>query len=155
MSLRRMRWWDVEQLAVLERELFPHDPWSAEQLWSELAHVPETRWYAVHEDSDGVDGYVGLMALPPEGDVQTIAVAPRAQGRGLGRELLDALVDEARARGCTQLFLEVLHTNDAAVRLYERAGFESQGRRRDYYGPGLDAVVMRLRIPSSEVAADG
>jgi ribosomal-protein-alanine N-acetyltransferase len=155
MTLRRMRWWDVEQVADLERELFPHDPWSAEQLWSELAHVPASRWYAVHEDADGIDGYAGLMAVPPEGDVQTIAVARRAQGRGLGGELLDALLLEARSRGCTQVFLEVLHSNDAAVRLYERAGFEKQGRRRDYYGPGLDAVVMRLRLAPAGEGSDG
>lgn len=145
-GLRRMRWWDVETVAGLERTLFPHDAWSAEQVWGELAHVPETRWYAVHEDDEGVDGYVGLAAVPPEADVQTIAVAPRAQGRGVGRLLLQSLVDEARRRGCTQLFLEVLDGNAPALALYERAGFEHMGRRRSYYGPGLDAVVMRLRL---------
>jgi ribosomal-protein-alanine N-acetyltransferase len=146
MSLRPMRWWDLEQVVALEAELFPHDPWSAEQWWGELAHVPATRWYAVHEDDTGVDGYVGLMAVPPEGDVQTVAVAARAQGRGLGRLLLDALVDEAGRRGCTQLFLEVEEGNEPALRLYERAGFEQQGRRRDYYGPGVHALVMRRRL---------
>jgi len=145
-GLRRMRWWDVEPVAALERELFPHDAWSVEQLWGELAHVPDTRWYAVHEDDVGVDGYVGLYAVPPEGDVQTIAVAPRSQGRGLGRELLAALVAEARLRGCAQLFLEVLDGNAAALSLYVSAGFERMGRRTSYYGPGLDAVVLRLRL---------
>jgi ribosomal-protein-alanine N-acetyltransferase len=146
MSLRPMRWWDLEQVVALETELFPHDPWSAEQWWGELAHVPDTRWYAVHEDDAGIDGYVGLMAVPPEGDVQTVAVAARAQGHGLGRVLLDALVDEAVRRGCTQLFLEVEEGNAPALRLYERAGFEQQGRRRDYYGPGAHALVMRRRL---------
>ncbi|MGD9955454.1 MAG: ribosomal protein S18-alanine N-acetyltransferase [Candidatus Nanopelagicales bacterium] len=141
-----MRWWDVEQCALLERELFEHAPWTAEQFWSELAHVPDTRWFAVHEDAEGIDGYVCLAAVPPEGDVQTIAVAPRSQGRGLGRELLDALLAEAARRGCTQVFLEVLDTNAPAIALYERSGFERQGRRRDYYGPGADALVMRKRL---------
>lgn len=146
MTIRAMRWWDVEACVALERELFEHAPWSAEQFWGELAHVPDTRWVAVHEDADGIDGYVCLAAVPPEGDVQTIAVAPRSQGRGLGRELLGALLAEARRRGCTQVFLEVLHTNEAALALYERSGFERQGRRRDYYGPGADAIVMRTRL---------
>lgn len=141
-----MQWWDVEPVVALERELFAHDPWSAEQFWGELAQVPETRWFAVHEDADGIDGYVGLFAVPPEGDVQTIAVAPRSQGRGLGRELLDALVVEAESRGCAQLFLEVRQDNQPAIALYESAGFEKQGRRRDYYGPGLDALVLRRRL---------
>jgi ribosomal-protein-alanine N-acetyltransferase len=145
-GLRRMRWWDVEPVVALERELFPHDAWNAEQFWSELAHAPATRWFAVHEDEAGIDGYVGLYAVPPEADVQTIAVAPRSQGRGLGRELLDALVAEARQRGCAQVFLEVLDGNAPALALYERAGFERMGRRASYYGPGLDAVILRLRL---------
>jgi ribosomal-protein-alanine N-acetyltransferase len=153
MSVRPMRWWDVEAVAALEPELFPHDPWSAEQLWGELAHVPETRWYAVHEDASGIDGYVGLYAVPPDADVATIAVAPRSQRQGVGRELLDALVAEARRRGVTTLFLEVLEGNDAALALYAASGFESQGRRRDYYGPGLHAVVLRRRLAHEGVAS--
>ena len=146
MTTRTMRWWDIEAVADLERELFVQDPWSAEQFWGELARVPETRWYAVHEDDSGVDGYVGLFAVPPEADVQTIAVAPRSQGRGLGRELLDALVVEAERRGCSQLFLEVRVDNDRAISLYERTGFERQGRRAGYYGDGIDALILRRRL---------
>jgi ribosomal-protein-alanine N-acetyltransferase len=153
MTLRAMRWWDVEAVAALEVELFADDPWSVEQFWGELAHVPSTRWYAVHEDDAGIDGYVGLFATPPDGDVATIAVAPRSQGRGLGRRLLDALTAEAARRGCTQLFLEVRVGNDAALALYESAGFEGQGRRRDYYGPGADALVLRRRLPREGVPA--
>jgi len=146
-----MRWWDIEQVVALERELFVDDPWTSEQFWGELAHAPETRWYAVHEDDIGIDGYVGLFAVPPEGDVQTIAVAPRSQGSGLGRVLLDELVGEASRRGCTQLFLEVREDNTSALALYARAGFERQGHRRNYYGPGLDALVLRRRLLGDEV----
>ena len=146
MTLRAMRWWDVEPVIELERELFAHDPWSTEQMWGELAHMPATRWYAVHEDDAGIDGYVGLFAVPPQGDVATIGVAPRSQGRGLGRLLLEALTDEAARRGCTQLFLEVRVDNEPAISLYQSAGFERQGRRRDYYGAGLDALVLRKRL---------
>lgn len=141
-----MRWWDLEDVLALERAAFEHDPWSAEQFWGELAHVPETRWYAVHEDDAGIDGYAGLLAVPPEADVQTIAVAPRSQGRGIGRLLLDELVGEALRRGCTQLFLEVRVDNAPALALYERTGFQVMSRRRDYYGPGRDALVLRRTL---------
>ena len=123
MTLRPMRWWDVAACAELERELFEHAPWSEEQFWGELAHVPESRWFAVHEDDAGIDGYACLAAVPPEGDVQTIAVATRSQGRGLGRALLEALLAEAERRGCTQVFLEVLDTNETAIALMVKAVF--------------------------------
>lgn len=145
-TFRSMRWWDVAAAHSLEVELFP-DAWSQEQFLSELAHVPQTRWYVVAADEQGLLGYIGLRAIAPEGDVQTIAVAPRAQGRGVGRQLLDALLVEAAERHCSQVFLEVRADNAPAIALYQSRGFESTGLRRGYYGPGQDAVLMRRRRP--------
>lgn len=145
-ALRRMRWWDVEAAHALEVELFP-DPWSVETFWSELAHVPETRHYLVAEDGDALLGYAGLVATGHQADVQTLAVSPAAQGRGLGRALLDALLAEARRRGVGEVVLEVRAENDAARRLYAAAGFERIGLRRGYYRPGgTDALVLCLRL---------
>ena len=147
--LRPMRWWDVAPVVALERELFASTAWTAETFWSELA-APD-RWYVVAEDDGALRGYAGLMATGAEADVQTVAVAPTAQGHGLGRALLDALVAQAGQRGATSLLLEVRADNAAAIALYERRGFERLAVRRGYYQPGdVDAVVMRLR-PLSRV----
>lgn len=149
--LRRMRWWDVEHLLPVERELFGPTAWSAETFWSELAH-PDTRWYLIAEDAESGDllGYAGLLVSGgvggPEGDVQTVAVAPAAQGRGVGRFLLRAVIAEAARRTVTSLLLEVRADNDAAVRLYRSEGFERVSVRRAYYQPGdVDAWILRLR----------
>lgn len=139
--LRRMRWWDLPAAVELERALFA-DPWSIEAFLSELAYVPDSRWYVVAEDEHGLTGYAGLRAVGPDGDVQTLAVAPRAQRRGLGAALLDALLEQAAHRGCTQVFLEVRADNAPALALYLSRGFERGGVRHDYYGAGADAVVM-------------
>ncbi len=145
-ALAPMRWWHLAACEELERTLFPDDAWSSATLWSELARVPESRHYLVALRDDHVVGYAGLAAVPPEADVQTLAVAPGAQGEGLGAALLGALLDEARARGCTQVFLEVRADNAPALALYERTGFERLSERRGYYGPGLDALVLRRRL---------
>jgi ribosomal-protein-alanine N-acetyltransferase len=144
--IRELRWWDVAAVVPLERELFGATAWSAEVFWAELAQT-RTRWYVVDEDDDGtLLGYAGLLHTGSEGDVQTIAVAPAAQGRGVGRRLLTALLAEAARRGCTSVMLEVRADNAAAVALYERFGFERISVRRGYYRPGgVDAWVMRLR----------
>ncbi|TAK71323.1 MAG: ribosomal-protein-alanine N-acetyltransferase [Actinomycetota bacterium] len=144
-SLRPMRWWDLAAVQALEVTVFPADPWSPEQFWGELARVPHTRWYVVAEDPGGLLGYAGLYAVAPQADVQTLAVAPRGRGRGVGAALLDALIATALARGCTEMLLEVRADNVAAQRLYDRAGFVRIAVRRDYYGPGADAWVMRRR----------
>jgi len=144
--LRAMRWWDVERVMPLERELFGATAWTAESFWSELAH-PDSRHYVVVEDGPDGDllGYAGLMAGGSEADVQTVAVAPSAQGRGLGALLLRDVVDRAARSGATSLLLEVRADNDAAIALYTRYGFERIAVRRRYYQPGdIDALVMRL-----------
>lgn len=146
-ALEPMRWWDIPAVAELERRLFPRDPWSVEAFWTELAGVPETRHYLVARSAAGdVEGYAGLFVVRDEANIQTLAVAERMQGTGLGRRLLDALLAEADRRGCRVVFLEVRAENEPARRLYGRAGFEVIGRRRDYYGRGADALVMRRFI---------
>jgi len=145
-ALRPMRWADIERVCTMERELFVDTPWTPEQFWSEIAEVPATRWYAVAERRGLVVGYAGLMAVGRDADVQTVAVAQSDQGQGVARRLMTALVQEARSRGCTSLMLEVGVDNQRACHLYRALGFVDVSRRRDYYAPGADAMVMRLRL---------
>ncbi len=152
----RLRWWDLEEVQVLERQLFDEDPWTPGQFWSELARVPESRWYVVARRDARVVGYAGLFAVVPEADVQTVAVSLEEQGRGTGRALLGALTARARALGATILHLEVRADNAAAIGLYEATGFVADGRRRDYYGRGRDAVLMSLSLtPAPDGLAAG
>ena len=156
--LREMRWWDIDPVLELEKDLFPEDAWSRGMFWSELAHSrgPEaTRRYVVAEirDEQGTDrivGYAGLVASGGQGDVQTIAVARDHWGTGLGSRLLAELLRAATAFECTEVLLECRVDNVRAQKLYERFGFEPIGVRRGYYQPGnVDALVMRLSDPAA------
>ena len=140
---------------ALERQLFSADPWTAGQFWSELARVPESRWYVVARRGQRIVGYAGVFLVVPEADVQTVAVGVEEQGRGTGRVLLGALIDRAQERGAAVLHLEVRADNAAAVGLYETAGFVPDGRRRDYYGRGQDALLMSLRLRGTRAGALG
>ncbi|HWC34693.1 MAG TPA: ribosomal protein S18-alanine N-acetyltransferase [Mycobacteriales bacterium] len=140
-----MRWWDIPEVIALEHELFGAEAWSDGMFWSELAER-DTRRYLVAEDAAGaVCAYAGLCAYAPhEAYIQTIAVAPSAQRRGIGEAMLIELLTEADRRGCDHVDLEVRADNDAAIRLYERHGFTEIAVRRGYYQPsGADALVMR------------
>lgn len=157
--LREMRWWDIDPVLELERDLFPEDAWSRGMFWSELAHArgPEsTRCYLVAESADGrIVGYGGLAAAGDVADVQTIAVARDHQGTGLGARLLTELLRAATAFECPDVMLECRVDNVRAQKLYERFGFVPVGFRRGYYQPGnVDALVMRLTTgPDSGTAA--
>ena len=149
--LRPMRWPDIEAVHAIESAVFTVDPWSAEQFWGELAQP--TREYVVAEYAGVIVGYAGAYLLPPDADVQTIAVSGAAQGRGVGRLLLEELIAIAVRYECSQLLLEVRSDNVSALGMYERFGFESISKRRDYYASGVDALIMRLRpLPGSEVS---
>ncbi|MER5751595.1 ribosomal protein S18-alanine N-acetyltransferase [Streptomyces sp. NPDC002088] len=154
-GLREMRWWDIDPVLELEKDLFPEDAWSRGMFWSELAHArgPEaTRRYVVAEAGDRIVGYAGLAASGDLADVQTIAVARDHQGTGLGGRLLTDLLRAATAFECAEVMLECRVDNVSAQKLYERFGFEPIGFRRGYYQPGnVDALVMRLTDPSTSV----
>ncbi|MER7347111.1 ribosomal protein S18-alanine N-acetyltransferase [Streptomyces aurantiacus] len=156
-----MRWWDIDPVLALEKELFPDDAWSRGMFWSELAHARgpgSTRRYLVAYEGDRLVGYGGLAVAGTDSDggaavaadVQTIAVARDHWGTGLGARLLTELLRHATAFEATEVMLEVRVDNERAQKLYERFGFEPIGFRRGYYQPGnVDALVMRLSDPSA------
>ena len=145
-TVRPMRWPDIAAVHVIEQQVFPVDAWTAEQFWAELAQ-PTRRYFVAVDDRDPgtVIGYAGAFCLPPDADVQTIAVAVGCTGRGVGRQLLTELLRVAQGEGCAQMMLEVRSDNEPAIALYRSERFEQVSVRRDYYGPGVDALILRVR----------
>ncbi|MFE2421435.1 ribosomal protein S18-alanine N-acetyltransferase [Streptomyces hokutonensis] len=157
-----MRWWDIDPVLELEKDLFPEDAWSRGMFWSELAHArgaEATRRYLVaevtgeqYEGGVRVVGYAGLATTGDQADIQTIAVARDHWGTGLGSTLLTELLSAASEFECAEVMLECRVDNVRAQKLYERFGFAPIGFRRGYYQPGnVDALVMRLTDPSTSV----
>ena len=153
-QLRRAHEADLAAIMQLETSIFENDAWSATMMERDLGDP--ACYYLVAfppDDPTQVEGYAGLLAPrgATEGDIQTLAVADSARRGGLGRTLMQALINEARKRGSRLVFLEVRADNPGAQRLYERLGFIEVGVRRGYYQPDtVDAIVMRLNIPELE-----
>jgi ribosomal-protein-alanine N-acetyltransferase len=141
--IRPMKWWDLEQVVEIEAAVFGATAWSPESFWGELAR--DDRYYVVADDA-GVQAYGGLWLMPPEADVQTVAVSPTARGRGLGSAILDTLLEYARGSGCRTVRLEVKAANDSAIALYESRGFRKVRVRERYYPDFSDALVMELEL---------
>ena len=142
-----MRWWHLDDVHALERDLFATDAWSLEQFWSELAQP--SRRYVVALVDGRVVGYAGTSCLPPDADIQTVGVAVDQRGRGTARAMLDDLLADVDARGVTHTLLEVRDGNDAALVLYARLGFVEISRRPRYYADGVDALIMRRARPAT------
>jgi ribosomal-protein-alanine N-acetyltransferase len=135
---------DADRCAELEAQLFPgDDPWPAVAFIRELES--EHNHYVAARVDDKLVGYAGVTRLgrkpPYEYEIHTIGVDTAHQGEGIGRGLLDRLLDIA-AGGV--IFLEVRTDNEAAIGLYESAGFTRLGLRKRYYRvSGADAYTMR------------
>jgi ribosomal-protein-alanine N-acetyltransferase len=140
MRIARFRWWHIADVMPLEDELFGPEKWSSAMFWNELA---QRNFYIVATDESEVVGYAGLAVTGDEAWVQNIAVKGTAQRRGIGRELLEALLAEAARQGIKKTLLEVAVDNAPAQHLYARYDFEPVGIRRGYYQPSnADALVM-------------
>ncbi len=140
---------DLPALEGLEQRCFD-DPWTPAALAAALSHP---HGLALALDQDGAPGHgsglvgfaLGVVVLD-EGELHTIAVDPDHQGRGLGRQLLQAFLRACRDRGARRLFLEVRLHNTPALALYHSQGFRDLRRLADYYGPGQDGLALLLDL---------
>lgn len=135
---------DLPTIVELERRLFPDDAWPEEMLRAEIDSPYNV--LIVGDDGGRIVGYAAAQALDGNdtADIHNIAIIETERGKGLGAELLDALLDWARSRGATAFMLEVRADNAVAQSLYRSRGFEPIAVRPGYYQPaGVDAVVMR------------
>jgi ribosomal protein S18 acetylase RimI-like enzyme len=94
-----------------------------------------------------IAGFAIATLLPPQAELETIAVALKSQRRGVGRQLFAALAAELQRAQILEVILEARVSNRAALGLYRSLGFRESGRRVRYYSdPIEDAVLMELRI---------
>ena len=142
MRLTRLRWWQIDELLPIEKDLFGVEQWSAGMFWNELAAGHP--YVAAVQDGE-VIGYAGLVVAPPdEAWVNNMAVRRDHQRRGIGRALLEELLAIARRNGARHTLLEVAADNAPAQALYDSYGFDVIGLRKNYYqASGTDALVMR------------
>lgn len=153
-QLRRATADDLDAIMAIENTVFTGDAWSPESMRSEL--TDRNGYYLVAfppAEPGRIEAYAGLRAPlgEPQADIQTIAVAETARRHGLGRVLMQRMIEEARDRGAEQVFLEVRADNPGAQALYHSLGFEQIAVRPRYYRGGIDAVIMRLAIALPKV----
>ena len=115
-------------LAEIEKVCF-HAPWSADMLREELG-----KGLFLVAERDGVAvGYVGCQTVLDEGYITNVAVSPDCRRQGVGRALIGTLVSHAGAQGLAFVTLEARTSNMPAIALYENAGFQKVGVRKNFY----------------------
>lgn len=130
----------IANVAQIEAEVFS-TPWSAKAFENALAMENALFYVALAEGE--VAGYCGLYLAADEGEITNVAAAPGWRRRKIAQRLLQKTMAEAHDRGVQRIFLEVRSQNAPAVELYQKEGFHTVGRRKNYYQrPQDDALVM-------------
>lgn len=139
--IRRMQKKDVPQVAAIERAVFPR-PWSEESFRREVETNPVAR-YLVAERDGRILGYAGAWVVLDECHITNVAVEETARGQGIGKKLVQALMQYVSNLGAAWADLEVRVSNTRAQHVYAQAGFRSVGKRKKYYEDnGEDAFLM-------------
>lgn len=157
MLIREMTISDVSDVAVIERECFSQ-PWSEQSLKDSIER--EDTHFLVCEDEmcaepgnvrRSIVGYIGMYISFEEGDITNVAVSTKCRKRGYGKALVTRAKEIAKEKQLEMILLEVRVSNEPAISLYKKLGFEEIGLRKKFYEhPVEDAVIMRCSLVENE-----
>ena len=145
MLIRDATYEDLTQILEIERLSFAQ-PWSLNSFKRELS-LPFSRvLVAAPEATESLVAFMCRWLVADESHILNIAVRPESRRVGVAGSLLMEAITEARNCRARLMTLEVRRSNLAARGLYRKFAFEERRLRRNYYGPGEDALIMELTL---------
>lgn len=144
-KFRPMQMDDLDTIMQIEPQIYTH-PWTRGN-FSDSINSGYSAWVLLlHEE---IIGYALLMMVLDEAHLLNLSIAGKYQKQGLGRFLLEYMLQIAKNHDATNMFLEVRPSNTSAIALYENIGFNEMAIRRGYYPAANgreDAILMGLAL---------
>lgn len=143
-TLRAMTTTDLPAVCAIEKQV-QYAPWTDKLFADGL----DRHLCLVAEQGGQIVGFAVVQFVLDEASLLNIAVDPQLQKQGIGRILLDEVIHRAMVKQATTVFLEVRASNRRAITLYQMAGFNEMGLRKNYYPSNNgkeDAVMMALMV---------
>lgn len=136
---------DLAGIAALEMTVFSH-PWNEEMVASSIQGTYDH--VKIFETAEGeIAGYIIYSAVCDSADLLRVAVSTGSRRCGIGRKLMEAMIDDCKDRDVQSIFLEVRESNAAAIAMYEQLGFMKISTRKKYYNsPVEDGLVMQKQL---------
>ena len=134
---------DVDGIMSVERTGISH-PWDKASI--EATVKDDNKVCVVACVGDEIVGYIYASFVLDEAEIGNICVLPELRGQGVGRKLMEELLNILKSVEVTRVFLEVESDNEGAIALYEKCGFVRYNERKDYYGKGRDALLYSCQI---------
>jgi ribosomal-protein-alanine N-acetyltransferase len=140
MKIKQMTRQDCEKVLQVEEACFSV-PWSKKSFEDSFSY--SGNHYLVAWEEEKLVGFIGLMAVGEEADITNVAVLPAYRRQGIGARLVGAMLDLAKSEKIQKIMLEVRASNEAAIALYKKYGFQFLCKRKNYYQkPTEDADIM-------------
>ncbi|MGX7023447.1 ribosomal protein S18-alanine N-acetyltransferase [Vagococcus hydrophili] len=140
---------DIYLFQDILKEVYGKSPWSNTIFWLELTKKQQSQYIKAVHGSE-VLGFIGIRIMNTDAHVTNLAVLPKYQHHGIGKQLLDEAKRFAKNRQCLTMSLEVKKTNYRAVEIYKNFGFYVNGIKPRYYKEDKeDAVDMFLILEES------
>ena len=140
-TIRKASLDDLNQIYLIEKDVFSNEHWTLEMVVSELKHFPGTTTWII-EESTVILGYCMLRIVCNEANIINMAIKSSRQREGLGSLLLGYVLNQLPIN--SSAFLEVKEGNLSAINLYKRLGFNVINLRKNYYKDGRTALIMHL-----------
>ncbi len=140
-TIRKASLYDLNQIYLIEKDVFSNEHWTLEMVESELKNFLGTTTWII-EESTVVLGYCMMRIVCNEANIINMAIKSSRQREGLGSFLLSYVLNQLPIN--SSAFLEVKEGNLSAINLYERLGFNVIYLRKNYYKDGRTALIMQL-----------
>lgn len=134
-----------QHLEILAQDLNEYDDFWNEKILKDEFYNENSEYFVICED-EIVCGFAGLWFNIDEAHIMNIAVRKDFRKNGIGFELLNFLIDEAKSKGKMCITLEVRDNNIPAIKLYKKFNFDILGRRKKYYNNVNDAIIMTKKF---------
>jgi ribosomal-protein-alanine N-acetyltransferase len=139
-TIERLQEKHLNSLMEIENECF-NIPWTKEMFAEELSNEKAVYFVAVFKNN--LVGYGGIWFVLDEGQITNIAVKNNFRRRGIGKKILQKLINTAKEKKCFSMTLEVRISNHDAINLYKKEGFKEEGVRKKYYADNAeDGLIM-------------
>ena len=139
MQIRPMTQNDCEQVAAIEAVSFSM-PWSL-KAFTDTVEKDNFRYF-VAEEAGEILGYCGFLFVLDEAEIPNVCVKSSARKQGVGKKMMNELIEEAKKLGISTLFLEVRESNAAARALYKSLGFAEDGIRKNFYEQPVEHAIL-------------
>ncbi|MFI3284192.1 MAG: ribosomal protein S18-alanine N-acetyltransferase [Erysipelotrichaceae bacterium] len=134
---------DLKTILILEKELFSL-PWKEEDYLYELNDNEFSHLYVL-EDENEIVAYAGIWILFDQAQITTIGTRIVNQGKGFGYKMMDKLKSIAIKNQCEVITLEVRVSNEKAINLYKKCGYEIVGTRKSYYSDNHEDAYLMMK----------